>query len=126
MCIIEEGEVRCLSRNQQDWTVLRQVHADALSELGLGDSWLDGGLVSLDDDGHSDFAALRQSFEIGRTVDLVYVLFDAPFLDGVDLRQAPVEKRRAALKKALKNNASKRLRFSESFSANQQIGRAHV
>lgn len=119
MARIEDGEVRLLSRNQQDWTDRLQLHADALSELDLGDSWLDGGLVSLDDDGHSDFAALRQSFEIGRTVDLVYVLFDAPFLDGVDLRQAPVEKRRAALKKALKNNASKRLRFSESFSANQ-------
>lgn len=119
MARIEAGQVRLLSSNQQDWTDRLQLHANALSELNLGDSWLDGGLVSLDDDGHSDFAALRQSFEIGRTVDLVYVLFDAPFLDGVDLRQAPVEKRRAALKKALKNNTSKRLRFSESFSANQ-------
>ncbi|MEN2394198.1 DNA ligase D [Pseudomonas halotolerans] len=120
MARIEAGQVRLFSRNQQDWTDRLPLHAEALSELNLGDSWLDGGLVSLDDDGHSDFAALRQSFEIGRTVDLVYVLFDAPFLNGVDLRQMPVEKRRAALHKALKNNASKRLRFSESFSANQR------
>ncbi|MCQ6256568.1 DNA ligase D [Pseudomonas sp. Q11] len=119
MARIEAGEVRLLSRNQQDWTARLQLHADALAELNLSDSWLDGGLVLLDDQGHSDFAALRQAFEIGRTVDLVYVLFDAPFLNGVDLRQTPVEKRRAALKKALKNNTSKRLRFSESFSASQ-------
>ncbi|AUM69956.1 DNA ligase D [Pseudomonas fluorescens] len=116
---IEDGEVRLYNRNHQDWTERLKLHADALAGLNLQDSWLDGELVLLDDTGHSDFAALRQAFEIGRTVDMVYFLFDAPFLNGVDLRQAPVEERRAALKKALGNNASKRLRFSESFSASQ-------
>lgn len=116
---IEHGEVRLYNRNHQDWTDRLKLHADAVAGLGLGDSWLDGELVLLDETGHSDFAALRQAFEISRTVDMVYFLFDAPFLNGVDLRQAPVEERRAALKKALNNNASKRLRFSESFSASQ-------
>ncbi|WP_335945222.1 DNA ligase D [Pseudomonas sp. G166] len=116
---IEDGEIRLLNRNQQDWTERLKLHAAALAKLNLGDSWLDGELVLLDDAGHSDFDALRQAFEIGRSVDMVYFLFDAPFLNGVDLRQAPVEERRAALKKALKNNASKRLRFSEAFSASQ-------
>lgn len=116
---IEHGEVRLYNRNHQDWTERLKLHADALAGLNLEDSWLDGELVLLDDTGHSDFAALRQAFEIGRTVDMVYFLFDAPFLNGVDLRQVPVEERRAALKKALGNNASKRLRFSESFSASQ-------
>jgi len=116
---IEHGEVRLLNRTQQDWTDRLKLHADALAELNLGDSWLDGELVLLDDTGHSDFAALRQAFEIGRSVDMVYFLFDAPFLNGVDLRQKPVEERRAALKTVLKNNASKRLRFSEAFAASQ-------
>ncbi|WP_431081604.1 DNA ligase D [Pseudomonas thivervalensis] len=116
---IEHGEVRLYNRNHQDWTDRLKLHADALAGLNLGDSWLDGELVLLDETGHSDFAALRQAFDISRTVDMVYFLFDAPFLNGVDLRQAPVEERRAALKKALNNNASKRLRFSESFSASQ-------
>ncbi|WP_431494711.1 DNA ligase D [Pseudomonas brassicacearum] len=116
---IERGEVRLFNRNHQDWTERLKLHADALAGLNLGDSWLDGELVLLDETGHSDFAALRQAFDISRTVDMVYFLFDAPFLNGVDLRQAPVEERRAALKKALGNNASKRLRFSESFSASQ-------
>ncbi|WP_103308284.1 MULTISPECIES: DNA ligase D [unclassified Pseudomonas] len=116
---IEQGEVRLYNRNHQDWTDRLKLHADALAGLDLGDSWLDGELVLLDETGHSDFAALREAFEISRTVDMVYFLFDAPFLNGVDLRQAPVEERRAALKKALGNNASKRLRFSEWFSASQ-------
>ncbi|SCW94823.1 DNA ligase D [Pseudomonas sp. NFACC05-1] len=114
---IEQGEVRLFNRNHQDWTERLKLHADALAGLNLGDSWLDGELVLLDETGRSDFAALRQAFDISRTVDMLYFLFDAPFLNGVDLRQAPVEERRAALKKALGNNASKRLRFSESFSA---------
>ncbi len=116
---IEHGEVRLFNRNHQDWTERLKLHADALAGLNLGDSWLDGELVLLDETGHADFAALRQAFDISRTVDMVYFLFDAPFLNGADLRQAPVEERRAALKKALGNNASKRLRFSEWFSASQ-------
>jgi bifunctional non-homologous end joining protein LigD len=116
---IENGEVRLLNRNQLDWTDRLKLHANAVGELNLEDSWLDGELVLLDETGHSDFAALQQAFEIGRSVAMVYFLFDAPFLNGVDLRQTPVEERRAALKKALANNASKRLRFSEAFSASQ-------
>lgn len=116
---IEQGEVRLFNSEHQDWTERLQLHAEALAELGLEDSWLDGDLILLDDAGQSDPVALRDCFEIGRTVDMVYVLFDAPFLNGVDLRQTPVEERRAALKKVLRNNAGKRLRFSEAFCANE-------
>lgn len=116
---IENGEVQLFNRHHADWTERLKLHADALAKLDLGDCWLDGELVLLDDAGHSDFPALRQAFEIGRSVDMVYFLFDAPYLDGVDLREKPVEERRAALRNALKNNASKRLRFSEAFSASQ-------
>jgi bifunctional non-homologous end joining protein LigD len=119
MTRIENGEVRLFNRNHADWTDRLTLHADALAQLNLGDSWLDGELVLLDETGHSDFPALRQAFEIGRSVDMLYFLFDAPFLNGVDLRDKPVEERRAALKNAFKSNASKRLRFSEAFSASQ-------
>ena len=81
---IEQGEVRLYNRNHQDWTDRLKLHAEAVAGLDLGDSWLDGELVLLDETGHSDFAALRQAFEISRTVDMVYFLFDAPFLNGVD------------------------------------------
>lgn len=116
---IEQGQVNLFSSEHQEWTERLKLHADALADLGLGDSWLDGDLILLDDAGQSDPVALRDCFEIGRTVDMVYVLFDAPFLNGVDLRQTPVEERRAALKKVLRSNASKRLRFSEAFCASE-------
>ncbi|ROM83457.1 DNA ligase D [Pseudomonas brassicacearum] len=119
MTRIENGDIRLLSGNHEDWTARLKLHVDALAELNLGDSWLDGDLILLDDDGQSDLAALRNALDIGRTVDLVYVLFDAPFLNGEDLRQTPVEERRAALKQVLRGHAGKRLRFSEAFSASE-------
>ncbi|RMM53668.1 DNA ligase D [Pseudomonas corrugata] len=116
---IVNAEVRLFGRDQEDWTERLKLHAEALAELNLGDSWLDGDLVLLDETGQADMAALRDAFEIGRTVDMVYVLFDAPFLNGEDLRQTPVEERRAALRSVLRHHGGKRLRFSEAFSASE-------
>lgn len=117
---IRDGEVRLFTRNGHDWTERLPRQAKALQALKLKDSWLDGEVVSLNGDGLPDFQALQNAFDIGRSLDIVYYLFDAPFLDGADQREAPVEERRAALKAALDGSRSKLLRFSEAFAANQR------
>ncbi|WP_455826406.1 DNA ligase D [Pseudomonas graminis] len=117
---IRDGEVRLFTRNGHDWTERLPRQAKALQALKLKDSWLDGEVVSLNGDGLPDFQALQNAFDIGRSLDIVYYLFDAPFLDGADQREAPVEQRRAALKAALAGSRSKLLRFSEAFAANQR------
>ena len=117
---IADGEVRLLTRNGHDWTAKLPLQAKALAALKLEDSWLDGEMVVLDDQGLPDFQALQNAFEIGRSVDIIYYLFDAPFLEGVDLRESPVEERRAALKKAMGRQSSKLLRFSEAFVAHHR------
>lgn len=117
---IRDGEVRLFTRNGHDWTERLPRQVKALQALKLKDSWLDGEMVSLDGDGLPDFQALQNAFDIGRSLDIVYYLFDAPFLDGDDQRKAPVEERRAALKSALNGSRSKLLRFSEAFAANQR------
>lgn len=117
---IRDGEVRLFTRNGHDWTDRLPRQAKALQALKLKDSWLDGEVVSLNGDGLPDFQALQNAFDIGRSLDIVYYLFDAPFLEGQDLRQAPVEERRAALKAALGRSRSKLLRFSEAFTAHHQ------
>jgi len=114
---IRDGEVRLFTRNGHDWTDRLPRQAKALQALKLKDSWLDGEVVSLNGDGLPDFQALQNAFDIGRSLDIVYYLFDAPFLNGQDRRQAPVEDRRAALKAALAGSRSKLLRFSEAFTA---------
>jgi len=116
---IRDGEVRLFTRNGHDWTDRLPRQAKALQALKLKDSWLDGEVVSLNGDGLPDFQALQNAFDIGRSLDIVYYLFDAPFLEGRDQRQDPLEKRRAALKAALARSKSKLLRFSEAFAANQ-------
>lgn len=117
---IRDGEVRLFTRNGHDWTDRLPRQAKALEALKLKDSWLDGEVVSLNADGLPDFQALQNAFDIGRSLDIVYYLFDAPFLDGRDQRETAVEARRAALKKVLPRSKSKLLRFSESFAANQR------
>ncbi|ARB30523.1 DNA ligase D [Pseudomonas tolaasii] len=117
---IQGGEVRLFTRNGHDWTERLPRQVKALQALKLKDSWLDGEVVSLNGDGLPDFHALQNAFDIGRSLDIVYYLFDAPFLDGQDQSKAPVEERRAALKSALSGSRSKLLRFSEAFVANQR------
>lgn len=117
---IRDGEVRLFTRNGHDWTERLPRQAKALQALKLKDSWLDGEVVSLNGDGLPDFQALQNAFDIGRSLDIVYYLFDAPFLNGQDQREAPVEDRRAALKAALAGSRSKLLRFSEAFTAHHR------
>jgi bifunctional non-homologous end joining protein LigD len=117
---IRDGEVRLFTRNGHDWTDRLPRQVKALEALKLKNSWLDGEVVSLNADGLPDFQALQNAFDIGRSLDIVYYLFDAPFLDGRDQRETAVEARRAALKKVLPRSKSKLLRFSESFAANQR------
>lgn len=114
---IHDGEVRLLTRNGHDWTERLPRQVKALQALKLKDSWLDGEVVSLNADGMPDFQALQNAFDIGRSLDIVFYLFDAPYLNGDDQRQTPVEARRAALKSALSKSRSKLLRFSEAFAA---------
>ncbi len=110
----------CSPCNGHDWTDRLPRQAKALQALKLKDSWLDGEVVSPQRRGLPDFQALQNAFDIGRSLDIVYYVFDAPFLAGQDMRHKPVEERRAALKSALAGSNSKLLRFSEAFTAHHQ------
>lgn len=120
MARIRDGEVRMITRNGHDWTDRLPLQAKAIADLNLGDGWLDGEVVVLNDAGLPDFQALQNAFEIGRSKDIVYYLFDVPFLNGEDIREKPVEERRAALKTLLGRQAKGLLRFSDAFSANHR------
>lgn len=113
-------EVRLLTRNGNDWTERLPQQAKALAALDVGDSWLDGEVVVLGDNGLPDFQALQNAFDRNLPKDIIFYLFDAPFLHGEDLRDQPVEARRAALKAVMGSNRSPALRFSEDFSAAPQ------
>ena len=72
-------------------------------------------MVVANEQGVPDFQALQNAFDSGRSGSIVYYLFDLPYLNGVDLREVPVEERRAALATVLKPNDNPLLRFSDAF-----------
>lgn len=113
-------EVRLFTRNGHDWTERLPQQATALAKLGLSDSWLDGEVVALNEQGLPDFQQLQNAFDIGRSHDLIYYLFDAPFLNGEDMREVPLETRRGKLKTALGSTRRSPLRFSEAFTAHHR------
>ncbi|MHA3737038.1 DNA ligase D [Pseudomonas sp. Eth.TT006] len=115
MARIDHGEVQLFTRNGHDWTHKLPQQAQALAALGLESAWLDGEMVVANEQGVPDFQALQNAFEAGRSGNIVYYLFDLPYLNGVDLRDVPVEERRAALSTVLCGHEQPLLRFSEAF-----------
>ncbi|GGI92264.1 DNA ligase D [Halopseudomonas pertucinogena] len=114
------GKVSLLTRNGHDWSHRLPRQCKALRSLKLKSSWLDGELVVLNEDGMPDFQALQNAFDEKQDQQMLLYLFDAPFLNGEDLRQQPLEARREALEQVLQGNESPLLRFSETFEADYQ------
>ncbi len=115
MARIESGKVQLFTRNGHDWTAKMPQQAEALAALGLESAWLDGEVVVPNEEGTPDFQALQNAFEIGRSGTIIYYLFDLPYLNGMDLREAPLEERRAALSQLMEANENELLRFSTDF-----------
>lgn len=115
MARIDHDQVQLFTRNGHDWTAKLPKQAEALAALGLESAWLDGEMVVANDQGVPDFQALQNAFDSGRSANILYYLFDLPYLNGVDLREVPVEERRAALATVLGGHEQPLLRFSEAF-----------
>jgi bifunctional non-homologous end joining protein LigD len=115
MARIDGDQVQLFTRNGHDWTHKLPQQAEALAALGLESAWLDGEMVVANEQGVPDFQALQNAFEAGRSGNILYYLFDLPYLNGVDLREVPVEERRAALSTVLGAHEQPLLRFSDAF-----------
>lgn len=115
MARIDQGDIKLFTRNGHDWTHKLPKQAEALAALGLESAWLDGEMVVANEEGLPDFQALQNAFDSGRSGNILYYLFDMPYLNGVDLREVPVEERRAALATVLKPSEDPLLRFSDAF-----------
>jgi bifunctional non-homologous end joining protein LigD len=111
--------VRLFTRSGKDWTEKLPHLARALKKLKLEGAWLDGEIVVLRPDGRSSFQALQNAFEHGRDAQIVYYVFDAPFLDGHDLRELPLRERKRRLREAL-GHAPATIRFSDDLTGTAQ------
>jgi len=117
---ILDDEVKLFSRNGNDWTARLPVQVEALEALKLRDSWLDGEVVVLNENGLPSFQALQNAFESNVSQDIIFYLFDAPYLNNEDLRELPMEERRKRLKKIIPRSAKSTLRYSGTFDADHR------
>ena len=112
---VEGKDIKLYTRNGNDWTgKLGALHKNLL-KAKLPDGWYDGEIVVHDEQGRPNFGMLQMAFDGSNSADIVYFIFDAPYLDGYDLRDVPLEARRPLLKAALGKSAGGALRFSEQF-----------
>jgi bifunctional non-homologous end joining protein LigD len=101
LAFIENGRVRLVSRNDNDWTTRFRVVADAVKKLGIKNGILDGEVVSLDAKGVSNFQQLQNQLKRGNDDSLVYYVFDVPHMLGYDLTNMPLVDRKQALARLL-------------------------
>ena len=111
-------QMRLLTRKGLDWTARMPDIARAAAELRCESAILDGEVVALDQRGVASFADLQATFHEGRQRYLTYFAFDLMHLDGHNLRELPLMKRKALLAGLLARAAENSpLRFSEHFEA---------
>jgi bifunctional non-homologous end joining protein LigD len=116
---LREGEdVRIVSRRGTNMTPCYPEVGTALRDLP--DVALDGELVILDSSGHPQFDRLRRRLALSKAIAIAHaarhepatlMAFDLLMLDGKDMRGLPLLKRKAALKKLLRDG--ERIRYVE-------------
>ncbi|MGE3960782.1 MAG: non-homologous end-joining DNA ligase [Dehalococcoidia bacterium] len=102
--------VTLVTRRGNDVTPQYPGVAAALTRQPANSVVLDGEIVAFDDRGVPSFERLQQRMNLTNTVEIrqaekdvpaVYFVFDLLYLDGVDLRGAPLEERRRLLERTL-------------------------
>ena len=101
ICRLEHGKVRMYSRNRNEWTSKFPGIAEALARLPVESAWIDGEVVVLQKNGVSSFQALQNALSARPAANLHFYAFDLPYLDGHDLRQAPLVERKRLLERLL-------------------------
>lgn len=115
---IEDGKARLFTRGGHDWTSKMKPLAGAVQALGIECGWIDGEIVVMNQRGVPDFNALQNALDNRGNEDIVYFVFDSPYLDGWDLRRVPLSSRRELLRRRLdRGSGEPRVRFSQDFEA---------
>jgi bifunctional non-homologous end joining protein LigD len=123
---IQGGAVRLLTRSGQDWTDrFGDAIPEALAALPAEDAILDGEIVVEGSGGASDFGALQADLAAGRNDRFRVYLFDLLYLDGEDLRKAPLSARKQRLGRLLEG-APDLLRLSEDFDTDGEVMLRHA
>ncbi|TIP73326.1 MAG: DNA ligase D [Mesorhizobium sp.] len=101
--ILQQGAVQAFTRNGFDWTDRYSPIVRAAAELKAKRVIIDGEATVFGATGRPDFQALRRELGKAESTKLVFHAFDLLHLNGKDLRQLPLLKRKQALERLLKD-----------------------
>jgi bifunctional non-homologous end joining protein LigD len=109
---IADGNVTLYTRDGKDLTAKLPQQAQALQALNVKNAWLDGEIVVLDRHGIPSFQLLQNAFAGQGSAQIIYYLFDLLYLNGNELRKAPLTERRALLEQVFAGTPTDILRYS--------------
>ena len=116
MARLENGKASLITRGGHDWSARMPGLVAQLEKLDVKSAWLDGEIVVLDESGLPSFNQLQRSFDRNTSAaGIDYFLFDVPFFEGYDLREAALVDRRRLLKALLDDKGTEHVRFSAAF-----------
>ncbi len=125
--VLDGGHVVIRTRRGLDWTKRFPTIAEAVAALPVKSAIFDGEAVIEDQGGISDFAKLQAALKSGDPRGIVFYVFDLLYLDGHDLRAAPLAERKAALEKLLAGAPEHGvLRYSAHFETNGETLLRHL
>jgi bifunctional non-homologous end joining protein LigD len=118
LAFIRDGEVEFRSRSGRNVTPEYPELKLVVKQLNARKAIVDGEIVALDNEGRSDFTKIQPRFGVSNPPTslqqknpVTYYLFDLLYCDGFDLRNSPLEKRKALLQKLLR--PSDKIRYSD-------------
>jgi len=124
IAFIDKGDLRLVSRNQNEMTSDFPEIADLPEHVKAKQAIVDGEVCALDDQGRPSFSLMQQrtGFEPGRPrkrtnvgdLPVVYYAFDLLYLDGYSLLRVNLEERKRLLHEILRTDDT--FRYSEHFS----------
>ncbi len=123
LCRLARGRATLFSRAGQNLTPRMEAIAHAVERLsGFGDAWLDGEVVVVDAEGRTSFNALQLALSQKHNHDLVYYLFDLPFVNGRNLTDTPLIERKRQLARLLGSpRKTARVRYSDHAPKNGEV-----
>jgi bifunctional non-homologous end joining protein LigD len=112
---VQGKDIRLITRNGNDWTdKLKPLQAE-IKKMKLPDGWYDGEIVVHDENGKPNFNLLQLAFDGSNKAQIIYFIFDAPYLKGYDMRDVRLDERRPLLEQVLAERPSDIVRFSSEF-----------
>ncbi|TIX85376.1 MAG: DNA ligase D, partial [Mesorhizobium sp.] len=103
--IVDGRTARAFTRRGYDWSHRYKGIVQAAANLPVKAAIIDGEAVVLGETGLPDYQALERELGNPNSPKVIFYAFDLLHLNGRDLRQQPLVKRKAALEKLVKDRA---------------------